>query len=97
MEIILLVILSLIQITSPNNPVLLVIGSILILIAVFLEKSHLMRQYQAKPILPLPYSTYDEVPDYSPTTYEWMMSLGSVGACVLVSSVIFYLRTILLG
>jgi Ni/Fe-hydrogenase subunit HybB-like protein len=92
MDAILLVILILIQIAGPDNPVLITIGSILILIAVFLEKSHLIRQYQAKPILPLPYSRYEDVPAYSPTIYEWMMSLGSVGACVLVASVIIYLK-----
>ena len=93
MDTALLVILILIQIGGPDNPVLLAIGSILILIAVFLEKSHLMRQYQSKPILPVPYSNYEEAPAYSPTPYEWMMSLGSAGACVLVASVIFYLKT----
>jgi len=97
MDIILLIILILIQIISPNNSMLLAIGSILILIAIFLEKSHLMRQYQQNPILPLPYSTYDDIPEYSPTSYEWLLSLGSVGACVLVSSVIFYLRNYLLS
>ena len=93
MDTILLLILILIQIGSPNNPLLLAIGSILILIAVFLEKSHLIRQYQAKPILPLPYSRYEDIPAYSPTSYEWIMSLGSVGACVLVTSIIFYLKS----
>lgn len=88
----LLFILILIQIGSPNNPVLRVIASALILIAVFLEKSHLIRQYQAKPILPLPYSRYEDIPAYSPTSYEWIMSLGSAGACVLVTSLIFYLK-----
>ncbi len=93
MDTTLLVILMLIQIAGPANPVLLAIASALILIAVFLEKSHLMRQYQIKPILPLPYSRYDEVHAYSPTAYEWMMSLGSVGVCVLVTMLIFYLKT----
>ena len=93
MDAILLLILMLIQIGGPDNPVLLAIGSILILIAVFLEKSHLMRQYQAKPILPLPYSRYEDIPEYSPTAYEWIMSLGSLGACVLVTSIIFYLKS----
>ena len=97
MEVILLVILMLIQMAGPENPVMLAIGAVLILVSVFLEKSHLMRQYQIKPILPLPYSRYVEVPDYSPTAFEWGMSLGTVGVCVLVSSVIFYLRTLLLG
>jgi molybdopterin-containing oxidoreductase family membrane subunit len=97
MEFILLLILFLIQMVGPDNPVLLAIGSILILVSVFLEKSHLMRQYQKKPILPLPYSSYDGVPAYSPTTFEWVMSLGSVGACVLISLIVFDLRTILLG
>lgn len=92
MDSILLIIFILIQIGSPNNPVLLAMGSILILIAVFLEKSHLIRQYQAKPILPLPFSRYEEMPAYSPTSYEWIMSLGSAGACVLVTSIIFYLK-----
>lgn len=92
MDAILLLILILIQIGSPHNPLLLAIGSILILLAVFLEKSHLIRQYQAKPILPLPYSRYEDIPAYSPTSYEWIMSLGSVGACVLVTSIIFYLK-----
>jgi len=93
MDAILLLILILIQIGSPDNAVLLAIGSILILIAVFLEKSHLIRQYQVKPILPLPYSRYEDIPAYSPTSYEWIMSLGSVGACVLVTSIIFYLKS----
>jgi hypothetical protein len=93
MEAVLLLILILIQIGAPDNPVLLAIGSILILIAVFLEKSHLIRQYQAKPILPLPYSRYEDIPAYSPTSYEWIMSLGSGGACVLVTSIIFYLKS----
>lgn len=97
MDVILLVILILIQFAGPNNPVFLTIGSILILLSVFLEKSHLMRQYQSKPILPEPYSNYDSSPEYSPTTFEWMLSIGSVGTCVLVSSVVFYIRTLLLG
>ena len=97
MEFILLVILMLIQIAGPENPVMLAIGALLILISVFLEKSHLMRQYQVKPILPLPYSRYDEEPAYSPTVFEWVMSLGTVGICVLVSSVVFNLRILLLG
>ena len=97
MEIILLVILMVIQIADPENPVMLAIGAVLILISVFLEKSHLMRQYQIKPILPLPYSRYDEEPAYSPTVFEWVMSLGTVGICVLVSSVVFNLRILLLG
>jgi Ni/Fe-hydrogenase subunit HybB-like protein len=96
MDALLLLILILIQIGGPDNPLLLSIGSILILIAVFLEKSHLIRQYQAKPILPLPYSRYEDIPAYSPTSYEWFMSLGSVGACVLVTSIIFYLKPDLL-
>jgi len=93
MDTILLVILILIQTAAPENPVLLAIGSFLILIAVFLEKSHLIRQYQTKAILPLPYSRYEDAPAYSPTAYEWMMSLGSAGACVWVTSIIFYLKT----
>jgi len=97
MDIILLVILILIQIISPDNSVLLAVGSVLILISIFLEKSHLMRQYQQNPILPLPYSIHDPIPKYSPTSYEWLLSIGCAGTCVLVSSVIFYLRTLLLG
>jgi Ni/Fe-hydrogenase subunit HybB-like protein len=96
MDVILLIILILIQMIGPNNPVLLTIGSILILLAVFLEKSHLMRQYQSKPIIPGPYSNYDTMPEYSPTAYEWMLSIGSVGTCVLVSSVVYFLRNFFL-
>ena len=93
MDLALLVILILIQIAGPDNAVLLAIAAVLILIAVFLEKSHLMRAYQSKPILPLPYSRYDEVPAYSPTAREWVMSLGSIGVCILVTFVAFYLKT----
>jgi len=97
MDMVLLIILLLIQVVSTDSRVMLAIGSIFVLVTVFLEKSHLMRQYQAKPMLPLPYSTYDDVPEYAPTLFEWMLSLGSVGVCVLASSVIFYLRNYLLS
>ena len=92
-----LVVLALVVIGAPEGKVLLGAVSILILIAVFLEKSHLMRVYQVKPTLPLPYARYEETPQYSPTAGEWVLALGSVGVCVFSSTLIINLRTLILG
>ncbi|MEW6665341.1 MAG: NrfD/PsrC family molybdoenzyme membrane anchor subunit [Thermodesulfobacteriota bacterium] len=92
-----LVALALIVMAAPENRGLLAVMSILILVAVFLEKSHLMRQYQIKPTLPLPYSRYEEVPAYSPTASEWVLALGSVGVCVFTSSLLINLKALLGG
>ena len=94
LDLLILIILVLILAFAPENALLLTIASLLILFAVFLEKSHLMRQYQIKPTLPLPYSRYEEVPDYAPTSSEWVLALGSAGVCVLLSSVIIYLKAV---
>lgn len=75
----------------PGNNIITTICSILVLISVYLEKSHLLRQYQQTPNLPLPYSRYDEVPDYVPTANEYLTVIGSFGVCVFFSSVIIYL------
>lgn len=67
--------------------------SVLILLSVYLEKSHLIRVYQIRPSLPLPYSRYDEVPEYSPTAGEWLLTAGSLGVCILLGVVIHYWRS----
>ena len=85
-----LVVLLAVIVFRPLDTIVTAICSILILLAVFLEKSHLLRQYQRAPNLPLPYSRYDEVPDYSPTASEWLTVAGSLGICVFLSSVIIY-------
>jgi Ni/Fe-hydrogenase subunit HybB-like protein len=92
-----LLILIATQIVSPQNAFLPALASVLILVAVFLEKSHLMRQYQMSPTVPFPYSQFDEVPSYKPTAAEWMLVLGSLGACVWLSSGIIYLKTLVGG
>ena len=92
LDVVILLILVLIQIFAPQNGLLLTIASLLILSAVFLEKSHIMRQYQVAPTLPLPYSRYEEVPTYAPSRNEWILTLGSVGVCVFLSSVIIFLK-----
>ncbi len=92
LDVAVLIILLLIRLFSPGNPIYLSIVSVLILTAVFLEKSHLIRQYQRKPTLPLPYSRYEEVPDYSPTLGEWALTAGSVGVCTLLISLMLYLK-----
>jgi Ni/Fe-hydrogenase subunit HybB-like protein len=94
---IILVALALIEMTAPESPGLLAGMSVLILVAVFLEKSHLMRQYQIKPTLPLPYGRYEEVPEYSPTASEWVLALGSVGVCVFSGSLLINVKALLLG
>ena len=92
LDTLILIILVIIEIFAPRNGLLLVLASLLILCAVFLEKSHLMRQYQIAPTLPLPYSRYQEVPKYAPTTDEWVLALGSVVVCVFLSTVIIFLK-----
>jgi Ni/Fe-hydrogenase subunit HybB-like protein len=87
-----LVVLVLIQIMAPESRGFLAVAALLILLAVFLEKSHLMRQYQVKPTLPLPYSRYEETPDYAPTANEWILTVGGAGVCVFLSSVILFLK-----
>ncbi len=94
LDALILIILVFIQVLAPNSSLLLALASFLILFAVFLEKSHLMRQYQTKSTLPLPYSRYEEVPDYSPTADEWILTLGSAGVCVFLSSLIIYLKVV---
>ena len=90
-----LLILVATQILSPQNTFLPALASVLILVAVFLEKSHVMRQYQMSPTVPFPYSQFDEKPAYKPTAAEWMLVLGSLAACVWLSSGIIYLKTLL--
>ena len=92
LDALILLILVIIQIFAPQNGLLLTAASLLILCAVFLEKSHLMRQYQITPTLPLPYSRYEELPKYAPTTNEWFLAPGSVGVCVFLSSIIIFLK-----
>lgn len=75
----------------PGNNLVTTICSILVLISVYLEKSHLLRQYQQTPNLPLPYSRYDDVPDYTPTANEYLTVIGSFGVCIFLTSVIIYL------
>jgi hypothetical protein len=67
--------------------------SVLILLSVYLEKSHRVREYQIRPSLPLPYSRYDEAPEYSPTAGEWLLAAGSLGVCILLGVVIYHWRS----
>jgi dimethyl sulfoxide reductase membrane subunit len=90
-----LVLLTFILMVAPESKGLLAVMSVLILVAVFLEKSHLMRQYQVKPTLPLPYSRYEDAPEYSPTASEWVLAFGSVGVCVFFSALIINLKALL--
>jgi molybdopterin-containing oxidoreductase family membrane subunit len=90
-----LVVLALILMVAPESKGLMAVMSVLILVAVFLEKSHLMKHYQLKPTLPLPYSRYEDAPEYSPTASEWVLALGSVGVCVFFSGLIINLKALL--
>jgi Ni/Fe-hydrogenase subunit HybB-like protein len=87
-----LLVLILTLLFAPESKGLLALISIGILAAVFLDKVHLMRHYQAHPTLPLPYSRYEEVPDYSPTLSEWILTLGTVGICVFLSTLFINLK-----
>lgn len=89
-----LVVLALILVFVPENKLLLAVASIVILAAVFLEKSHLVKQYQVKPTLPLPYSRYEGDGAYSPTTSEWLLALGSLGVCVFFSTLMINLKAL---
>ena len=92
MEAAIFVFLALIQLFFPKNTTLLALAAILVLLAVFMEKSHLIRQYQVKPTLPLPYSHYDKPPAYRATIGEWFLTVGGGGVCVLMSCIIIYLQ-----
>jgi Ni/Fe-hydrogenase subunit HybB-like protein len=92
-----LVALAITVMFAPESRLLPALLSLLILVAVFLEKSHLMKQYQIKPTLPLPYSRYEEAPEYSPSSSEWILAFGSVGVCVFVSTLIINLKALLYG
>jgi len=95
LDAIILVVLAFILMVAPESPGLLAVISVLILVAVFLDKSHLMKQYQLKPTLPLPYSRYEDTPGYSPTASEWVLAFGSVGVCVFFSGLIINLKALL--
>jgi Ni/Fe-hydrogenase subunit HybB-like protein len=92
LDALILVVLALILMVAPESKGLMAVTSVLILVAVFLEKSHLMKHYQLKPTLPLPYSRYEDAPKYSPTASEWVLALGSVGVCVFFSGLIINLK-----
>jgi Ni/Fe-hydrogenase subunit HybB-like protein len=92
-----LVVLLLTLVFAPENKGLLGIISLIILAAVFLDKSHLMKHYQVNPTLPMPYSRYEEVPDYSPTVSEWILALGSAGVCIFFSTLIINLKAMYWG
>jgi hypothetical protein len=94
LDALILALLAFILMVAPESKGLLAIMSVLILVAVFLEKSHLMRQYQVKPTLPLPYSRYEDAPEYSPTATEWVLAFGSVGVCVFFSALIINLKAL---
>jgi molybdopterin-containing oxidoreductase family membrane subunit len=96
-DLVILVALVLILAFAPGNRFLTGLVSISVLVAVFLEKSHLMKQYQTRPTLPLPYSRYDESPEYSPSASEWILAAGSVGVCVFLSTLIINLKVLVLG
>jgi molybdopterin-containing oxidoreductase family membrane subunit len=87
-----LLVLILTLLFAPESKGLLALISIGVLAAVFLDKVHLMKHYQAHPTLPLPYSRYEEVPDYAPTLSEWILTLGSVGICVFLSTLFINLK-----
>jgi Ni/Fe-hydrogenase subunit HybB-like protein len=92
LDVLILVALCLTVIFAPDSKLLVGAVSVLILVAVFLEKSHLMKQYQRKPTLPLPYSRYEDAHEYSPSASEWILAFGSVGVCVFFSTLIINLR-----
>jgi molybdopterin-containing oxidoreductase family membrane subunit len=95
LDALILVVLAFILMVAPESKGLMSIMSVLILVAVFLEKSHLMKHYQLKPTLPLPYSRYEDAPEYSPTASEWVLAFGSVGVCVFFSGLIINLKALL--
>jgi molybdopterin-containing oxidoreductase family membrane subunit len=97
LDTLILVLLVLTLLFAPESKGLLTLTSIMILAAVFLDKSHLMKHYQVHPTLPLPYSRYEEVPEYSPTISEWILTLGSVGICVFLSTLIINLKAMYWG
>lgn len=74
------------------NEILLGLLSILILVAVFCEKGHLVKRYQDAPTIPFPYSKFEELPQYNPTMNEWVLTLGSLGICIWLSSLILFLK-----
>jgi len=92
-----LVALAFFVMVAPESRGLLALLSVLVLVAVFLEKSHLMKQYQIQPTLPLPYSRYEDAPEYSPAVSEWVLALGCVGVCVFLSTLIINLKTVYMG
>jgi molybdopterin-containing oxidoreductase family membrane subunit len=92
LDTLILVALAFLLLVAPESKGFLAFLSVLILAAVFLEKSHLMKQYQIKPTLPLPYSRYEDTPEYSPTPSEWVLAFGCFGVCVFVSTLIINLK-----
>ena len=64
--------------------------SVLVLLAIFLEKYEFITEFQKKPTIPLPYSKFEKSPSYRPSIIEW----GSLLAGTSLSVVIFYGVTI---
>jgi len=97
LDTLILVFLVFMLLFAPESKGLLALVSAVILAAVFMDKVHLMKHYQAHPTLPLPYSRYEEIPAYSPTMSEWVLTLGSVGICVFLSTLFINLRLMYWG
>jgi Ni/Fe-hydrogenase subunit HybB-like protein len=94
LDVVILIILLGVQVSAAQSVFFPTVAALLVLVAVFLDKSHLIRHYQVKPNLPLPYSRYDDPPSYKPSTNEWLMAVGSLGVCVLVSTIIIQLQAL---
>ena len=73
------------------NTILLILASALIFIIIFLEKYRLIIESQLHPVLPLPYSKFDKQPAYKPAAAEWLLTLGSIGFCILISTLVIFL------
>lgn len=90
-----LVILLYIIIFNTDGIILTSIVSILVLLSVFWEKSHIVRHSQVKPVLPKPFSQFDLKTNYKPSITEWMVALGGLGFCVMIFQGLFFIRNYL--
>lgn len=88
-----LALLLMIFITHRYETIFLALSSILILFYVFQEKSHILKFNQQRPVLPLPYSQFDQNVDYHPSKHEYLLSIGVVSFCaLLIATMINFLQ-----
>ena len=87
-----LVLAFIFTLAAPDNAYFLKYLSLLVLIAVFVDKAHLVKRFQERPTLPQPYSQFEDKPAYRPSSLEWQVAGGGLGVFLIVTTVVLFIQ-----